>query len=188
MEDSSKDILNKLSQYKPLIWFLLNSFLLYVGWFLVYELWIHPKGTIDLIVIKNSMNLSKLFLNLLGYKIYFLHERQIFIEHANGIFIGDPCNGLNLFALFSGFIIAYPGALKSKLFYIPAGILFIHLVNVLRISFLLLLQLKAPEYMEFNHTYTFTILIYGCIFLLWIFWVNRYGTPKIQHDELKHHS
>lgn len=171
-----------MGKYKTLIIFLFYALALYIGWFLLYELYLHPQGYIDSFVIKNSIYFSKQFLQLLGYTVYTVNERQVWIESANGLWVGDPCNGLNLFALFSGFIIAYPGVLKSKLIFIPVGIVLIHLLNILRISGLLLLQLYAPEYMEFNHTYTFTIIIYAFIFYLWMHWVNKYSFKQKETD------
>lgn len=167
-----------MKKYKPIAVFLASALLLYIGWFLVYELWLHPKGYLDLLVIKNSIFLSKHFLTAFGFHIDIENTRKIFIESKAGIFVGDECNGLSLFALFAGFIISYPGSIKSKVLFIPIGILFIHLLNVLRICGLLILQLYAPQFMEFNHTYTFTILVYGFIFLLWMLWINKFSAKR----------
>jgi exosortase family protein XrtF len=167
-----------MHEYKAVLRFLAYSTGLYIAWFLLYELWLHPLGVVDLAVIKNAMSISKYLLSSLGYNISLVSSRQIIIENVGGLFIGDPCNGLNLFALFSGFIMAYPGPIISKLIFIPIGILGIHLLNVIRLTSLLLLTLKAPAYMEFNHTFTFTILVYFFIFLLWMFWVNHYGASR----------
>jgi len=38
-----------------------------------------------------------------------------------------------------------------------------------------------PEYLNFNHTYTFTFMVYAFIFLLWMIWVNRFSENKNQH-------
>lgn len=162
-------------RYKQLLRFLLLSVLIYILWFVIYELWLHPKEILDLYVIKSAVQMSDKLLSAFGYNIQVVDIRKIIIENKIGVIIGDECNGLSLFALYSGFLIAFPGNLKSKFYYIPLGILVIHLINVLRISVLLLIQLYAPQYLAFNHTYTFTILIYGVIFLMWVVWVNKYG-------------
>jgi exosortase family protein XrtF len=170
-----------MPEYKALFRFLAYALGLYIAWFLFYELWLHPLEVVDLAVIKNAMSISKYLLSSLGYKISLVNSRQIIIENIGGLFIGDPCNGLNLFALFSGFIMAYPGPIKSKFIFIPIGIVGIHLLNVLRLTCLLLITLKAPAYMEFNHTFTFTILVYFFIFFLWMFWVNRYAKHETKN-------
>ena len=160
------------SGQKPVLRFLLTASGLYLLWYILYDLWIHPAGWLDNFIIKNSILLSKFVLSFAGYGV-FISDRLIGIENSGGVWIGDPCNGVALFALFAGFIIAYPGKASMKLLFIPLGILSIHLLNVLRIISLLLIQNYAPSVLDFNHTYTFTFLVYGYIFILWMIWVKK---------------
>lgn len=157
----------------PVVRFLIYALLLYIAWFLIYELWLHPRQTVDLFVIDISIAISKWILEILGYQVFTGVERMIGIDGFPGLWIGDNCNGMVLFALFSGFVIAYPGPVKKKLVYIPIGILLIQLLNIARIVILAIIQTHSLEMTEFNHTYTFTIIIYGFIFFLWMYWVNR---------------
>ncbi len=152
--------------------FLFIVFSLYIIWFFIYDLLIHPDQRLDLMVIDLTIFLSKNILELLGY-VVIVGGRDMKIEGTGGLWIGDSCNGITLFALFAIFIIAYPGNLKKKLFYVPAGIVVIELLNVLRIVLLAILDTYSRAWTEFNHTYTFTIIIYGCIFLMWMFWVEK---------------
>jgi exosortase/archaeosortase family protein len=90
--------------------------------------------------------------------------------------MGDPCNGIILFALFSSFIIAFPGPLKSKIWFIPSGIIIIYLANVLRVVLLAIIQLYVSRStLEFHHTYTFTYMVYSLIFFMWWIWVNQFS-------------
>lgn len=158
--------------------FLAKFLLLFILWYVVYELWLHPQGGLDRLVINNSIFFTKYLLELLGYESFTNSSetiRVIGIDGTHGIWIGDPCNGLSLFALFTGFILAYPGPVKHKLWYIPAGILAIHILNIIRVLSLTLIVYHAPEHLDFNHTYTFTIFVYGFIFLFWLIWVNRFS-------------
>lgn len=155
--------------------FLGKAALFYLIWFLVYELWLHPDQTLDLYVINVTVYLSKLILTGLGYEVFTGAERLIGIDGTGGLWIGDNCNGMVLFALFAGFIISFPGKLLNKFIYIIIGVILIELVNILRVVVLAILQTHSVFLMEFNHTYTFTIVIYGFIFLLWMLWVNKYS-------------
>jgi exosortase family protein XrtF len=141
-------------------------------------MWLHPMETVDLAVIDFSINISAFILKSLGYTVYTATERVIGIDGTGGLWIGDNCNGMSLFGLFSGFIIAYPGSWKKKLIYIPVGILLIEFMNIIRIIVLAILDTYSRAWTEFNHTYTFTIVIYGFIFLLWMTWVNRFSKTK----------
>jgi exosortase family protein XrtF len=99
--------------------------------------------------------------------------RTVGIDGTHGLWIGDPCNGLTLFALFAIFIVAYPGPWKHKLWFIPVGITVIHFLNVMRITALCIIVMKRPEWLDFNHTYTFQLLMYGFIFGLWWIWIQK---------------
>jgi exosortase family protein XrtF len=159
----------------PIYRFLLLLLVCYLAWYLLYELWLHPQGTLDMMVIDFTIVLSKFILELLGYAVFTGTERVIGVDGTGGLWIGDNCNAIALFALFAGFIISFPGSWKKKLLYIPIGIVIIEILNVLRVVALAMLDTYSRKWTEFNHTYTFTIIIYGCIFLLWIIWVNRFS-------------
>ncbi|MES2837181.1 MAG: exosortase family protein XrtF [Bacteroidota bacterium] len=163
----------------PTIAFFIKAIVFYISWFLVYELWLHPKGIFDAAVINNLVDSSSTLLKWFGFNLMPEPDsdniRTIGIDGTHGVWIGDPCNGLTLFALFVGFIISFPGPIKHKLWYIPAGIILIHFLNILRIVALSIISFKAPELLSFNHTYTFTIIVYGIVFVLWMVWVNKFS-------------
>lgn len=86
--------------------------------------------------------------------------------------IADGCNGLELFVLYVGFLLCMPASISRKLFFIAIGIPILHLANVLRCFGLVELQIYLARYFEFAHHYVFKIVVYGIIFLLWI-WFSR---------------
>ncbi|HAQ70515.1 exosortase/archaeosortase family protein [Salibacteraceae bacterium] len=163
----------------PLYRFLTKAVFLFIAWYFIYDLWLHPLGDLDMTVIKSLEQASYFVLELFGYitieASHVENIRTIGIDGTHGLWIGDPCNGLTLFALFTGFIIAYPGPLKKKLWFIPAGIIVIHIINILRIVSLSLIVFYFPDpaVLDFNHTYTFTLLVYGFVFLLWYLWALK---------------
>ena len=165
---------------RQLFRFILTSAILYISWETVYQFWIHPNQTIELLLVRNLTWFCESILSLLGYGLIptvFLDEnvRTLGIDGSHGVFIADSCAGLPLLALFAGFILAYPGPISKKLWFIPLGLVTVHLINVVRIVALCLLANHAPELLDFNHHYTFTITVYACIFLLWVIWVNKFG-------------
>jgi len=163
----------------PLYQFLIKGFLLFLGWYLIYDLWIHPQGWLDMLVIKNLESVSYTIIESLGYTtLAESHDatiRTIGIDGTHGLWIGDPCNGLTLFALFTGFVVAFPGSIKRKAWFIPLGLVFIHIFNILRIVALALIiyYFPDPEVLDFNHNYTFTILVYSAVFALWYIWAVK---------------
>lgn len=108
---------------------------------------------------------------------------RIFIENRAGVLIGSGCSGLELFLIFAGFIIIFKGGIRHKFWFVPMGLALILVLNILRISGLTLINYYAPEYLDFNHKYTFVVVVYGAIFLLWLWWVNRFSSGKSgKHD------
>lgn len=108
----------------------------------------------------------------------FRFEKHVGIENSSGVLIGPPCNAFSLFILYGGFLLAFPGQWKRKLLFLLSGILLIHLLNLARVVALILLAYHNPAVLEFNHSYTFTLIIYVCIFVLWMYWINLYSKNK----------
>ena len=77
--------------------------------------------------------------------------------------------------LYVGFILAYPGKIKHKLWVVPAGLLVIIILNIMRISGLTYLVLRWPEYVDINHHVIFKYTVYFFIFLMWYFWIKHYS-------------
>jgi exosortase family protein XrtF len=99
----------------------------------------------------------------------------------NGEFIGriiEGCNSISVIILFLSFIVAFSGKLKTTFFYIISGSVLIYVVNLLRIVALAVGLHLYPKYGEVLHTVIFPGIIYGMVFLLWIFWVNRFSKLK----------
>lgn len=97
--------------------------------------------------------------------------------------IEDGCNGLELFLLYIGFILAMPAPWKRKLLFIPLGIVVIHVVNVLRCVGLCVLIQSWKEHFDLAHHYIFKMVIYGVIFALWVkFSAGINFQKQTQHD------
>lgn len=153
----------------------------YLLWYFFYNFIIHPWEVLDRIVINNSSYFTIKILNLLGFNAFTYNTdaiRTVGIDGTTGLWIGDPCNGLTLFALFTSFILAFPGYWLKKLIFIPAGIILIHFANIIRITLLCIILYFNPKYLDFNHTYTFTFLVYLFIFFLWYIWIKFFSNKK----------
>lgn len=154
--------------------FIVKGFGLYMLWFLLYDNWLLKDGLVDHFLIQHLVSATDTVLKAIGYTTY-TYADAVGIDGTHGVLIGVPCNGMDLFALFAGFVIIFPGKIKYKLVYIPAGLLLIHLLNILRLVGLAMVVLYYPDSLDFNHKYTFTIIIYAVVFLLWILWVKKFS-------------
>jgi exosortase family protein XrtF len=176
-------MLEKLKENKG-VYFLVKAFGVYLLWVLAYRQFLHEKSTVDFFLIDNLTNTTAKVLQLFNYRMMTLPADVDTlgvggIDGSHGVLIGYPCNGLELFALFAGFVIAYPGDIKKKIWFIPLGIITIHLLNILRVIGLALLAYFAPDKLEFNHTYTFTLIVYSYVFVLWLIWAFKLSGIKI---------
>lgn len=167
--------------------FIVKAALLYALFYVVYEFVIKRYTQLDQLFIRKIINLCQLILEGIGYKTFAsrdVNDMQVFgIDGSNGVWIGGPCNGITLMFLFAVFVIAYPGSIKNKLWYIPAGILAVYLINILRIISLAIIALKSPESLDFNHTYTFTFIAYSFVFALWMLWANKFSEPSKRNEK-----
>jgi exosortase family protein XrtF len=159
--------------------FVVASAFIYILLYLIYQFVVKRYTLYDQQFIGSIIQSSDAILKILGYKTFMvLQDRDmqvIGIDGSSGVWVGSNCNAITLFGLFAVFIAAYPGHQKNKWWYIPAGIIAIHILNIVRVVCLSIIALYSPYSLDFNHTYTFTFLIYAFIFLLWMTWVNKFA-------------
>lgn len=164
-----------------LVRFVVVGLLGYVAWYSTYTYFLRPSTLLDEYVIHSLILSSEWLMDLTGWQVLPPEttglRRNIGIAGAGGVHVGDPCDGVVLFALFAVFLIAFPGPWRHKLWFIPSGILVLHGVNIFRVCGLIVIQWWDPAALQFNHDYTFTILIYSVVFALWFFWAKRFVSP-----------
>lgn len=167
----------------PLYRFFILGIGMYLIWFSVYQFAIQPTQAINIAVSKNIVYSAEWLLNIIGIQSYIDIESDHVVigvsgAYPSGVWIGEPCNGIKLFGLFIVFILAYPGKWLNKLWFIPLGLFIIHFVNIIRVMALMWINYKNPAALDFNHNYTFTILVYSVIVILWLVWIKKYGNIK----------
>lgn len=102
------------------------------------------------------------------------HAIRILFENKYILHIADSCNGLELIALYIGFIIAMPFKdVKRKIKYILLGSIVIFAVNVLRCIGLVEVQMVFHRLFKFAHHYLFKMIIYGTIFFIWFLFMKK---------------
>lgn len=146
---------------------------IYVVWYMVYELWLLPNGTIDRPLSHNIASVSAGILGFFGEDV-FLSGRILGIVGSAGVEIIDGCNGIAAIGLFLGFIFAYPGQWLPRIYFAIFGIGVIYVVNIVRIVTLCYVQEYMPGSFNFMHDYSTTAIFYVVIFILWMIWAN-YG-------------
>lgn len=159
--------------------FLIRFGILLGLWYFLYTFLIKPSFLYDAIIIDKLSRTSAWLLEFFNFNPILIDGRfegysnWIRLPDSGGVQIGPECDGLIVISLFVIFVLVFPGPWKKKLWYIPSGIALLFLLNIIRISALAYMVKESPEWLSFNHDYTFTIIIYSIVFLLWYIWVNK---------------
>lgn len=169
-------------RHNALLKFLIYSGTSYLILYLIHQFVVKRYTYYDQGFIGSIISNTDFILKLIGYKTFLSLQdvdfQVIGIDGSNGVWVGSNCNAISLFILFTVFVAWYPGHQRSKLWFIPLGILSIHILNIIRVVCLALIAYYHPSSLDFNHTYTFTFLVYAYIFLLWMIWVNKFSTKN----------
>lgn len=146
-------------------------------WYVAYDLWLLPDGTVDEWLSLNVASVSGAFLHGLGFEAV-VDGRGLTLPGVRGIRIANGCNGLSTLGLFVGFVLAYPGRMQRRLWFIPLGIFAIYATNVGRVVVMLLSQKYWPAAFDPLHGFGLTTIFYVVVFALWVAWANYGGSPR----------
>lgn len=101
-------------------------------------------------------------------------DRTLLFENTGFITINHGCSGLKQILQFFLLMLVFPGPWKHKSWFLPMGILLVHLTNLFRITGLAVITITVPEYWDFAHDNLFRPFFYVVIFLLWVWWVEKF--------------
>jgi len=96
-------------------------------------------------------------------------------NYSHGVWIGEPCNGIKIFGLFTIFIVSFNGDIKRKIIFILFGVTVLHFLNILRIALLTYISATNPYILDFNHNITFQLIIYIVMLGLWYLWITKFS-------------
>jgi len=105
-------------------------------------------------------------------------NRFIYFQNNGFIAINPGCSGLKPILQFILLILIFPGPWKHKAWFIPMGIVLVHLTNLFRITGLAVVTITMPEYWDFAHDNLFRPFFYVVIFLLWVWWAEKFRRPS----------
>ncbi len=129
-------------------------------------------------VTKQSLRLTQ-FLGYDAHAVPHPYEASMkyFVEGEYLARIVEGCNAVAVIILFIAFVIAFHAQWLKTIAFILFGLVFIYLLNVLRISLLCIGMYEYPDYQRVLHDIVFPGFIYGVVFALWLLWM-RIGVEK----------
>lgn len=170
-----------LIQYKSFLVFLASFFGCYILLTVLYQFFLNGFETnrVDAIT-KFVAHNTETLLSYFGQSIkmeYLVAEPfvNVYFNNKGIVRIVEGCNGISVVILFISFVVAFSGNVKNTLLFIFGGSLLIYILNVLRIAFLIVLLHHFPEQEHLLHGVLFPAIIYGTVFVLWVFWVNKFS-------------
>lgn len=89
--------------------------------------------------------------------------------------IVEGCNAVSVIILFVSFVVAFTGRFKETILYVVLGSVLIYVVNIIRIAIITIGLYRFPRKTDLLHDVIFPLIIYGMVFILWMFWVNRFS-------------
>lgn len=169
--------------------FLKRSLMLLIIWQLLYVLLLFPARVLDDSLTRFTGIATEKVLTFFYSDRSFRTEHLLIVSNEQAdskqigtalvwmgaqplIHIADACNGLNMYALFIGFLLAYPALTKLKVSFGFLGLVTLIAVNIARCAGLAVLQIHHPSFTVFAHHYIFNVLTYTTVFGLW-YWFTK---------------
>lgn len=165
--------------------FLVKAVIFFLIWKVAYHLYIKPHRLFDVPLTQQTATNTQQALAIIYPNIQFT-SKEVVIRNkadfygisimANGrkiITVLDPCNALELYILYTFFIICLPSNWRRMLLFISLGIVGIYLLNIARCAVLGMLNINRSLYVDFAHHYLFTMVVYIAIFAGWALYLNK---------------
>lgn len=122
-------------------------------------------------------------LSLLGLD-FTMNNNTFTFESGNWLAINTGCSGFKQFLQAFFLFLIYPGKIKHKFWFIPLAMVLMHLANIIRLTGVGLTMHWRPEWFDFSHDYVFRFTFYLILFLLWIWWEEKYRL-RVKSSEKK---
>lgn len=117
---------------------------------------------------------SDLLVKLLGYPTSYIDQYTLTIEGGQGVRIVYSCIGYGVLGFWAAFIVANKGSMLVKIKWMLGGWGILWFLNVLRLTFLLLADVKNWSIpFGVDHHTVFNLVAYGFIFLLMYFFDKK---------------
>ena len=172
------------SDFKPVLKILLRFVILYVVMVLAYQFYLNGYKNAGLDSFSTWVMKQTTFVQeLLGYETKMVAgkpEAETTWFYVSGKYVSrmvEGCNAVSVMILFVAFIFAFYKGIKTFVF-AGLGLLFLHIINVLRIAGLNILIVESPDYSKIGHDYFFPAIIYGSVVVLWLIWIKFFALKE----------
>ena len=171
----------------PLIRTAIAGFAIIV-FYIFYTNWLIPQKTFLRDYSLFLSIIAKKIIELFGYKVLIFQNpattsTYFFVDKNINVEVSYPCSGVNVSILYGIIIFMFRGDFLKKVLYTLFGYFLITIANIFRIATLAINLIINPQTLDFNHKYTFNIIVYSIIFGLWWYWLYKIQ-PKYLDNQI----
>ena len=171
------------NDFKPILKILLRFVIIYLVMVFLYQVYLNRTEGISLdpfsVFVGEQVTSVQNFFGI-SSKFEILENQQaarfIVIDKYVSRMV-EGCNAISVMILFLAFIFAFYKGFKTFIFAI-AGLVLLHIMNVLRIAGLNWVLYFYPPEGKMFHDYIFPAIIYGSVVVLWLVWINYFALKK----------
>lgn len=123
---------------------------------------------------------SAAVLNFIGFAYTPEGQTFHFFNRTGGtswIGVSPECTSLKQWLHWIFLMVFFPGPRKHKAWFIPAGLIILQAVSILRITGLVLALSLMPSQFHLLHDLVFKAFFYGVLFLMWAYWEEKFNIP-----------
>lgn len=169
---------NLFTQFRPTVIFLIKFLGVYItgsllyGWYVTHY---HPAPDPVTIWVTNQ---TTFLIRVFGWDVSDFYSSMIptvsvIWLNKSIISVYEGCNGVNVLIIFWSFLFAFGPWGKRLIFFSLAGMLIIHIANLVRLVLLFFVAYYYSNALYFIHKYLFTAVIYGVVLMLWLWWIKN---------------
>jgi exosortase/archaeosortase family protein len=125
------------------------------------------------------LHAAKFVAGLLGFETFFVNEYVLRVVNGTGIKMVYSCLGVGVMSFWTAFVVANKAEILNKVLWLFGGLFMLWLINVLRITFLLIADNKHWPIPYFDHHTWFNMLAYILVFLL-MYLYDRYHKASLK--------
>lgn len=118
--------------------------------------------------------------HFLGMQVATEPVNTMWFLNKYGLTVNSSCSGLKQFYQVLVLFVLFPGPWRHKLWFIPFSCFIMFITNVFRIVMLSIVQSWRPEYFSFTHTWVLRPFFYVILFILWIWWVEKFKRSALE--------
>jgi exosortase/archaeosortase family protein len=118
-------------------------------------------------------------IRLFGYEV-FTSDTTLHAFDAGGITVVYSCLGFGVMSFFVAFVLAWPKkTIKSKLWFIPVGLILIQVLNIARFIMITLFWRTSSYRSLIDHHTLFNFILYVILLATIYFWINSHNKKAI---------